>query len=869
MQLHPYQRRVVDDLTKFLLDRTYIGDAATTFNKFWSERIGPYSPLSGTGMRPYQDNVPGVPHLCVKVPTAGGKTFIAVNALKAIYDAAPADMPRVVLWLVPWSNLLQQTARNLSTPGHPYNQRLNLLFQNRVVVLEKDALLQGTGFSPVAVRDQLSIVVMSFASLRARRKEDRKVYQENGQLAQWADAFDDDAHQLKDHDPTAAINVIRHLQPVVVVDESHNAESDLSVEMLRTVNPSFILDLTATPKENSNIISMVPALELKKEHMVKLPVIVHNLHDKTEVVQNALDLRNKLQTLADAQHKAGGRYIRPIVLFQAQPRTGEENTTFEKLKAQLLKLKIPEAQIKIKTADKDELKGVDLADEKCPVRYIITVNALKEGWDCPFAYILASLADKSSEVDVTQILGRVLRLPYVTRHQHELLNMSYVLTASNKFMATCDSVVKALQGSGFSENDYRAKDLSQDPIAPAAGQQGALPLDDGTEDIDTGRVTFDPEGTSAPPPNSKVEEIAAAAAAKGAEMNEQLAAALSSDVDPIISEMAGKVKSYAMREEHAKAARKLKLPQFVVKVPGSLFTGEGENWQPLSQELLLDAFDLAKEDTKIDFDAVDPELASIDVTTSGRNPLVIKRMTSDMLQDPQVQYILSKPHDAQLGDVAHMLMKLVGGVPPIADPHLVAYIKRVMADWDSERMHDAILNKHRYAGLIKRKVRTLADEHAEAEFIKKLQIGSISTEPRWSFPKTLVPGETSAPIAGSLYEAEGSMGEFEARVISQLAALPNIAWWHRNLSRGKGFSLNGFMNSHYPDFILCTKGDKILLVESKGDDRDNSDSEAKARLGKEWQQLCGTNYRYFMVFDKRTMDGAVTLAQAKKWISEL
>ena len=52
----------------------------------------------------------------------------------------------------------------------------------------------------------------------------------------------------------------------------------------------------------------------------------------------------------------------------------------------------------------------------CDVRFIITINALKEGWDCPFAYILASLADKSSAVDVEQILGRVLRQPYVMKH---------------------------------------------------------------------------------------------------------------------------------------------------------------------------------------------------------------------------------------------------------------------------------------------------------------------------------------------------------------------------------------------------------------------------------------------------------------------
>ena len=865
MELKPYQQRVIDDLNTYMLRLRHMHDVAKTFNGLWNERIGTYNVLSGTGMRPYQDNVPGVPHLCVKVPTAGGKTFIAVNALKAIYDNAPSSVPRVVLWLVPWSNLLQQTVRNLSDPGHPYRQRLNVLFQNRVAVLEKDALLQGTGFNPVAVRDQLTIIVMSFASLRAKRKEDRKVYQENGQLAQWADAFADDAHQLKEHEPTAAINVLRHLTPVVVLDESHNAESDLSVEMLRSVNPAFILDLTATPKENSNIISLVPALELKKEHMVKLPVIVHNLHDKTEVVQNALDLQAKLEALATVQHKAGGRYIRPIVLFQAQPRTGEDNTTFDKLKQQLLKLKIPESHIKIKTADKDELKGIDLLKPDCKVRYIITVNALKEGWDCPFAYILASLADKSSAVDVEQILGRVLRLPYVTAHQHELLNMSYVLTASNKFMTTCDSVVKALQQSGFSANDYRATDLFTAPVPQPTGTQGTLPL--GDDDIDTGRVVFNPDAPQQPAPGSMVEQIAAAAAEQNAAMAAVIAAANTEGDDPILSEMAGKVKGYPIREEH-KAARKLKVPQFVVKVPGSLFTGTEENWQPLSQELLLEDFDLAKEDTKLDFDAVDHEVARIDVTANQR-PVEIMRISGDMLNDPQVQYLLSKPHESQIHDVAHNLMQLVGGVPPIADPHLVAYIKRIMADWDGERIRDALVNKHRYAALIKNKVRALADEHAEAEFKKKLKLSMIEVQPAWSFAKTLVPGDTAPPLSGSLYEAEGTMNETEIKVISQLAQLPNIAWWHRNLVKKTGFGLNGFKNNHYPDFILCTKSGKILLVESKGDHLVNNDSGAKARLGREWEQLCGAGFRYFMVFDKMKVEGAHTLGEAKKWIGEL
>ena len=220
-------------------------------------------------MQHYKNTIPNAAHVCIKVPTAGGKTFIACNALHTIFSAYSSMMPKVVVWLVPWSNLLNQTVLALSDPNHPYRQKLNSLFNHRVEVYEKKDLLYGSNFNPSVVKEQLSIIVMSFASLRAKNKEDRKVYQENGQLASFASYYTNTADLLEDVDETSLINVLRSMQPVIVVDESHNAESNLSVDMLNVLNPSFVLDLTATPKNNSNIVSLVPAIELKKEHMVK------------------------------------------------------------------------------------------------------------------------------------------------------------------------------------------------------------------------------------------------------------------------------------------------------------------------------------------------------------------------------------------------------------------------------------------------------------------------------------------------------------------------------------------------------------------------------------------------------------------------
>lgn len=85
---------------------------------------------------------------------------------------------------------------------------------------------------------------------------------------------------------------------MVVVDESHRAESDLSREMLINLNPRFILGLTATPRENANIISFVDAIALKKEQMVKLPVVAYNLPNRESVIEKAIHLRESLEKRA-------------------------------------------------------------------------------------------------------------------------------------------------------------------------------------------------------------------------------------------------------------------------------------------------------------------------------------------------------------------------------------------------------------------------------------------------------------------------------------------------------------------------------------------------------------------------------------------
>ncbi|WMN12099.1 DEAD/DEAH box helicase family protein [Marivirga salinae] len=880
MELKSYQHKVIQDLEQYLGYVQEYKKINVAFNNYWEDKIGPYNPITGEGMEPYKNNIPNAANVCIKVPTAGGKTFIACNALHTIFNAFGSELPKAVVWLVPWSNLLNQTVSNLSNPEHPYRQRLDTLFNHRVEVYEKKDLLQGSNFNPTVVQDQLTIIVMSFASLRASNKEDRKVFQENGQLAPFVAQYKDHSHVLDNTDETALINVIRSLNPVLVVDESHNAESKLSVDMLKNLNPSFILDLTATPKENSNIISLVPAIELKKEHMVKLPVIVYNHHDKTEVINSALHLQRKLEVLAIDQHKKGGKYIRPIVLFQAQPKTNNDNTTFDKLKEQLLKIGIPEEQIKIKTADRDELKGIDLMDKSCPVRYIITINALKEGWDCPFAYILASLADKSSAVDVEQILGRVLRQPYVMKHAASLLNVSYVLTASAKFNDTLQNIVEGLQASGFSEKDYRQRDIMPEEEKKSSGgdpmESFLFPeqqeSDTNQEDeIDKDRVSFNPEfEAETPSEDAVVVEIESMAEEQNKEMEAEIEKQQSQPIDENqFMEMGDKVKRYKLIEQHREVAKEIQLPQFYLETPQGDIFGTGE--ELLNQEALLKNFKLSNEDTKIDFDQISSDLYKVDIEKVGKDEYTPRftKIEDQLVKDPMVEYILAKPKENQVKDIAHQLIQLVGNMYPISDQEIRKYIERILASLNPEQLKDILVRKYSYAEKIKAKVRLHADAYAEEQFNDMVKIGKVVTKPTWQFADAIVPGILGGSISNSLYEREGSMNNFETTIITDIASMNNIAFWHRNLGRSKGFSINGFKSNHYPDFIVVTKSGNIILLETKGDDRDNPDSASKRRLGNKWADLAGKNYHYFMVYDKISPDDAYNRTKAKELLAKL
>lgn len=671
---------------------------------------------------------------------------------------------------------------------------------------------------------------------------------------------------MADTPDTALIQVLRYLSPVVIVDESHNAGSKLSEEMLKNLNPSFVLDLTATPRKNSNILTYVDARELKRENMVKLPVIVYNRTSHQTVVQDAVHLQNSLEQQARAEEAAGGQYIRPIVLFQAQPKTSSDSKTFDKVKATLVKWGIPEEQIAIKTSKVDELKGVNLMGRDCKIRYIITVNALKEGWDCPFAYILASLANKTSAVDVEQILGRILRQPYARQHKAPLLNASYVLTCSNNFRATLDNIISGLNKAGFSRKDYligqeeeatpapvpeiQQTEISETPATAswADSFEDAVQADNefhlDVQDIEAGPPV------DTPPVLSPMEQSAAKEVEK---YNQEAVAAQNSGF--IGGELGEMLKQYTIQPQFVEEVRELKIPQFFRREAPSLFGGE---YALLAPEHLTEGFSLNGQDATISFELATGEMYQVDLQEQGEAVPKYKLTSKDESAYIR-ERLASLPTEKKIESGTLYLCKELDKSNSIILPEIKAYVHRIVERMTEDELAAMETSIPTYARKIRQKIESLEAAYREKEFMRQVDSGKIVCLPAYNFPAVITPSNGISSIPLSLYEAEANINDFEFEVISKVASMENVHWWHRIIER-KGFKLNGFIN-HYPDFMVMTQSGVLVLIETKGDHLANDESRAKLSLGRIWQAQAGKGYRYFMVFKDKPLDanGSYTL----------
>lgn len=455
LELKEYQRGALEALGEYCRLARRVG-AKRAFLELTSDV--PYHPVPG---------LPDLPYVCLRVPTGGGKTLMAAHAVGLLTKELLLAEHSVVLWLAPTKEIVGQTLRALKEVGHPYHDALKEgLGGGAVTVLD---LGEALSVQRATLEGSTTIIVSTLAALRVTDTEGRKIYESNGSLMSHFSGLTEAQKQdlerevnggeeTEDEERAVAYslaNVLRLRRPLVIMDEAHNARTSLSFETLERFAPSCVLEFTATPlrehvpdrgKFASNVLVEVNAAQLKAERMIKMPIRLETEPDWRATLVAALRKRAELEAAANAEEAEGGQYLRPILLVQAQPTYQDRDSlNVEVVEKALLEEKVPAEWIRRATGQDRGIQGLNLFAPG-PVRVLITVRALAEGWDCSFAYVLCSLAEIGSPKDVEQVLGRIMRLPGAREHRREELNCGYAFIASTRFsdVARClrDSLVE-------------------------------------------------------------------------------------------------------------------------------------------------------------------------------------------------------------------------------------------------------------------------------------------------------------------------------------------------------------------------------------------------------------------------------------------
>jgi len=841
MFLKTYQQRALDTLQKYFRRCAETDDADTSFYQITREEFS-----VGIPYRPVRE-LPGLPYVCIRIPTGGGKTFVACHAVGlAAKELVRADRC-LVLWLVPSNAIRDQTLKALRDRHHPYRLALESAFGPVTVLDAAEALY----VSRSTLDTETTLIVSTLQAFRVEDTDGRKVYEASGALmSHLAGLPEEIACKLERREDGTIVpslaNVLRLRRPIVVVDEAHNARTGLSFETLARFSPSCIIEFTATPdtKDNpSNVLHSVSALALQAEDMIKMPIRLETRPNWQELVADAVATLSQLEAAARAERQETGEYLRPIMLLQAQPRRKDQPTlTVEVVKECLLNdHKIPEEQIAIATGSEWELNDVDLSSPTCPIRYVITVQALREGWDCPFAYVLCSVAEMRSSTAVEQILGRVMRLPKAQRKARGELNLAYAFSASQNFGEAARALQDALVENGFE------RQAASDLIVQAPPPMTDLPLFQAQ--TVTVALREAPDLTYLPAnlaPKVIFDRQASTLTFTGVMSDDERKALLQcvstiegqSAIERVFRQSQGYVVTAA--SSPAERGEIFAIPVLAIQ-QGDLFE-QFEETHFRDVPWSLAKADVSLSEAEFPSQRQDGQRGEILMSEDGR---VVTHFISDVQQ--QMTLIASEqwnvgqlvnwlerniPHtDIEPDDMARFLQRMVRCLMDergLTLDYLIhnKYRLRLAAEDKIERHRQSVYTTS-YRNLFLPGCPTPLVMRDDLRFVfdpHRLPAYQALYRGRYYFPK-------------HYYKPVGDMNDEEAECAWFIETLPQVKFWVRNpVKSDKAFSLQTSTDRFYPDFCCQLQDGRYLAVEYKSErDWSNDDSREKRDLGQWWE----------------------------------
>lgn len=867
IQLKTYQVKTLETLKAYLKAARFQGAAAAydAIEKPGVVNIHPYRPLP---------DIEAVPFVCLRLPTGGGKTLLSAHTVRIAAETyLERDYP-LVLWLVPSNTIRQQTLETLKTPSNANYETLHAAFDGKVMVLDIGDFNQ---IRPHDLDSRAVIILGTMQTLRVENTDGRRVYAHNEDLEPHfskVPAHAEGLERCEEGDRKGKIkfsfaNLMHLHRPLVIVDEAQNFGTGLSGEVKKRVNAACVIEFTATPDDRrSNVLHRVSATELKAEEMIKLPIMLTEHPTWEAAVHDSIRTRQRLEDLARRE----AQYIRPIALFQAENRS--QDVTWQVLKDHLVSVEnIPETKIAVVTGDQRDLDGINLFDPHCSIDFVITVQALKEGWDCSFAYVFCSVANVHSAKDVEQILGRVLRMPYARRRGNEDLNRAYAHVSSTSWPQAVKLLHDRLVDMGFEkeEADISLQACQPGLALPDAGEAAYRPPDPVVLELGEkpDLSTFSEQDRA----SIVIEKSGSAVIAKiNGLISAEAQAALVRNVEPDNRDYAAiTLQTHQATLERILApvskGEKFVIPQLCLRVNGQLTLPEGDIFLDAGQWTLTGPvrlseteFSLHEDGKTFEIDIEDGHLHERFVSTAGQ-------MNLDLVDTGWTDLHLARWLDKKLRQ------------PDISQPVLLEFIRRTLAYLVAERhipLPALVRGRFLLQKVLDSKVRNLRAEArkrgyqvslfadnapAEVSFDHALSLGPYDYEPRWLYSGR--PYRFSKHFYPQVGELKNSGEEFECAKLLDIH--PKVKYWVRNIERSRcSLRLPTSTDYFYPDFVAMLTDGRIMIVEYKGALHDPMDVAEKESIGKLWEAKSGKKGLFLIAWDEH--EGCNTAQQIDKTI---
>jgi type III restriction enzyme len=858
MVLKIYQRNLLDDFETFLQSARDLKEPNLAFRestKGVARTSHGYTPFPGDS---------SVPYVCLRVPTGGGKTLIGGHAIQRFADTYLNTPTSLTLWLVPSDPIREQTLQALRNPGSLLHDDLREMF-GQVNVLDIDEALT---VQPATLNDGHTIIVTTMQAFKSSADELR-VYRSSGDLMSHFAGT-----RLRHEAKYSLAAVIRSRRPLIIVDEAHNQGTVLALSTLANLAPSCVLELTATPDRTiqpSNVLRSVSASTLQAEDMIKLPLqLATNADWKIALTEAVAQLRS-LEKHSEEELKNGGSPIGTIVmLIQAERRANSQETfTPDRVKQILMTdFNVPEEKIAIATGALDELGGLNPRDPAYP-QFIITVEKLREGWDCPNAYILFSFRNTTSATAVEQILGRVLRMPGVSRKHNEALNQSYAFAVSTDMADVARALSDGLVHSGFER--FEASQVIQFPSGPTLldllDKDIKVPL----PSVRGKTIIPNPEALANLSEELKPKVVytpGEETIAISADLTDEDLAELRPIFPTVTAAKSFETEFHKRRDlpSVVPAAQRQQTPAekgMIERFP-LLAAKEGALFDVFDETVLLEgSWELSDFDPKITESELPHDVQAMNRVRLSMSELEKIQMDSIQKLDGQLELMgMEEGWTAQ-----NLVLWLDQNITfHYADrDQKVAWLNAAIEHLRTERkfhIDELAFRKFRLRTALRNKLSNgLARAKQEAfegvlntpevftirdEFAVEFKLGRYAYDTAYNGSFTLK--RHFFPVVGDL-KSKGE--EFEcARIIAN--DLVDVDWWIRNTERKpNSFWLQTSTDRFYPDFVAKLTDGAFVAIEYKGAHlASNRDSLEKKQIGELWEARSGGKCRFVWVEDK-------------------